>query len=93
MTRFWQFSSGIQAGAKNFSMFLFFKDKKALEDYKASKLQFLGQAGVAFLQAGAAGTPSYSEGVALVTLNRFGLIAEFSYSGAKFSYKPLANAK
>jgi lipid-binding SYLF domain-containing protein len=89
-TRFWQFSSGLQAGAKNFSMILFFKDKDALDDFKASKLQFMGQAGIAVATVGVAGTPTYNEGVAIVTVTRLGLMAEFSYSGAKFSYEDVA---
>jgi len=89
-TRFWQFTSGIQAGAKNFSMILFFKDKDALDKFKASKLQFMGQAGIAVATVGVAGTPTFNDGVAIVTVTRFGLMAEFSYSGARFSYKQIA---
>ena len=89
-TGFWQFSSGIQGGARNFSMIILFKDKEALEYYKTGRLQFLGQAGVAVATVGAAGTPSYNQGVAIVTVSRLGLMFEFSYSGARFSYKPLA---
>ena len=92
-TRFWQFTSGIQAGAKNFSMIVFFKDKTALEKFKASDIQFMGQAGVAFATAGLAGTPTFSDGVAIVTMTRFGLMGEFTISGAKFSYKALAAEK
>ena len=89
-TRFWQFSSGIQGGARNFSMIIFFKDKEALEYYKTGELQFMGQAGIAAATVGAAGTPGYDEGVAIVTVTRLGLMFEFSYSGARFTYKPLA---
>ena len=89
-TRFWQFSSGIQGGVRNFSMIIFFKDKEALEYYKTGRLQFLGQAGVAVATVGAAGTPAYNQGVAIVTVSRLGLMFEFSYSGARFTYKPLA---
>lgn len=88
-TKYWQFTSGIQAGARNFGMIVFFRDKAALEYYQTSKTQFLGQAGIAVLTAGVAGTPSYDEGVAIVTLTRLGLMAEFTVSGAKFSYVPL----
>jgi lipid-binding SYLF domain-containing protein len=62
-TKYWQFTSGIQAGARNFSMIVFFKDKAALEDYQASKTQFMGQAGIAFATKGVAGTPAYNDGV------------------------------
>ena len=88
-TGFWQFTSGIQAGARNFSMIIFFKDKEALEYYKTGELQFMGQAGVAVATAGVAGTPAYNEGVAIITITRLGLMFEFSYSGARFTYKPL----
>ena len=89
-TKFWQFTSGIQAGARNFSMIVFFRDKAALEYYQSGRTQFLGQAGVAFATVGAAGTPAYNEGVAIVTMTRLGLMGEFTISGARFSYEPAA---
>ncbi len=88
-TRFWQFTSGIQGGARNFSMIVFFKDEEALQHYKTSGVTFMGQAGIAVANVGIAGTPSYNDGVAIVTVTRFGLMAEFTISGAKFSYKPV----
>lgn len=89
-TRFWQFTSGIQGGARNFSMIIFFKDREALEYYQTGKLQFMGQAGIAAATVGVAGTPAYNEGVSIVTVTRLGLMLEFSISGARFTYKPLA---
>jgi hypothetical protein len=88
-TRFWQFTSGIQGGARNFSMIIFFRDKEALEYYKTGKLQFMGQAGIAAATVGAAGTPAYNSGEAIVTVTRLGLMYEATISGAKFTYKPL----
>jgi lipid-binding SYLF domain-containing protein len=87
-TSFWQFTSGIQAGAKYFSMIIFFKDRQALEYYQQERLQFLGQAGVALATVGANGTPAYNEGVAIITVTRFGLMGEFTISGGKFRYFP-----
>jgi len=87
VTKFWQFTSGIQAGAKNFSMIVFFKDKEALDYFKNGELQFMGEAGLAFGTVGVAGTPAYNDGVAVVTVTRLGLMGEFTISGAKFSYK------
>jgi lipid-binding SYLF domain-containing protein len=89
-TGFWQFTSGLQAGAKNFSMIVFFKDKEALDYFKAREMQFAGQAGIDVATWGAAGTPAYNEGVAIITLTRVGLMGEFSYGGIKFTYKDLA---
>jgi lipid-binding SYLF domain-containing protein len=88
-TSFAQFSSGIQLGAKYFSMILFFKDQVALDDYKKSQMQFLGYAGVDVATWGVSGNPTYNEGVAIFAINRFGLMGEFSYSGARFRFKPL----
>jgi lipid-binding SYLF domain-containing protein len=88
-TGFWQFTSGIQGGARNFSMIIFFKDKEALEYYKTGKLQLMGQSGIAAATVGVAGTPAYNQGVAIVTVTRLGLMVEATISGARFTYKPL----
>ena len=88
-TGFWQFTSGLQAGVKYFSMIVFFKDQEALEHFKAREMQFAGQAGIDVATWGAAGTPTYNEGVAIITATRLGLMAQFSYGGIKFTYKDL----
>ena len=88
-TGFWQITSGLQAGVKNFSMIVFFKDQEALEYFKTREMQFAGQAGVDVATWGAAGTPTYNEGVAIITATKLGLMAEFSYGGIKFTYKDL----
>lgn len=88
-TGFWQFTSGIQGGFKSFSMIVFFKDQNALDYFKARKWQLLGQAGVTLGPVGLDGTPAYNDGVAIFVLTRFGLMGEFTISGAKFTYKDL----
>jgi lipid-binding SYLF domain-containing protein len=85
---YWQFSSGIQAGAKNFALIIFFKDKAALDGLKRNDTQFTGQAGIDVVTFGASGTPAYNEGVALIPLTNLGLMAEFSAAGVWFRYKP-----
>ena len=88
-SRFYQFTSGIEAGVRNFSMIVLFKDKEALEAFKLGKAQFLGQAGLAAGTKGIAGTPAFNEGVAIFTVTRLGLMGEFTVSGAKFSFRPM----
>ena len=88
---YWQFSSGIQAGAKNFALIIFFKDREALEGLKRNDTQFTGQAGIGFGTFGASGTPAYNEGVALIPLTNLGLMAEFSAAGVWFRYKPYSD--
>ena len=85
---YWQFSSGIQAGAKNFALIIFFKDKEALEGLKRNDTQFTGQAGIDVLTFGISGTPAYNDGVALIPLTNLGLMGEFSAAGVWFRYKP-----
>ena len=70
-------------------MVVFFKDKEALDYYKSSKLQFMGQAGFSLATVGASKDPAYNSGVRIYTLTRFGLMGEATISGAKFTYKPL----
>ena len=89
--KYWQFSSGIQAGAKNFALVIFFKDKAALEGLKRNDTQFTGQAGIDVLTFGGAGTPAYTEGVALIPLTNLGLMGEFSAAGVWFRYKPYSD--
>ena len=88
-TSFTQLSSGLQLGAKYFSMIVFFKDQATLDDYKKSQMQFMGQAGIDLATFGMSGIPAYNEGVAVFAITRLGLMAEFSYSGARFKYKPI----
>ena len=88
-TSFSQLSSGLQLGAKYFSMIVFFKDQADIDEYKQSRFQFLGQAGIDLATVGVSGTPAYDEGVAIFAMTRLGLMAEFSYSGARFKYKPI----
>lgn len=88
-TSYFQFSSGIQLGAKYFSMIVFFKDKEAMDEYKKSQWQFTGQAGIDLATVGVSGTPAFSQGVAVFAVTRLGLMGEFSYSGARFKYKAL----
>ena len=87
---YWQFTSGIQAGAKGFSLIIFFRDKQALDDFRTGAIQFMGQAGVDLATAGISGTPGYSDGVAVFALTRLGLMGEFTVSGVKFNTRPLA---
>ena len=89
--KYWQFSSGIQAGAKHFALIIFFRDKEALDGLMQNKAQFTGQAGIDVLTFGAAGTPAYNDGVALMPLTNLGLMAEFSAAGVWFRYKPYSD--
>lgn len=87
---FWQFTSGIQVGAKLFSMILFFKDKQTLDAFKKSETEFMAQAGIDFATVGAHGTPAYNQGVAIFALTKFGVMVEFTVSAAQLRFQPLS---
>ncbi len=88
-TKFRQFTSGIQAGVRVFSMIVFFKDEEALEYYKRGLWQFVGHSGVSFAKFGASGDPGYNSGVAIFTNTKTGLMLEAAISGARYPYRPL----
>jgi lipid-binding SYLF domain-containing protein len=87
-TSYFQFSSGLQLGAKYFTMIIFFQDKEAMDDYKQGQWQITGQAAIDVVTWSVSGTPAWVEGVAVFAVTRVGLMGEFSYSGARFGYKP-----
>ena len=90
--KFSQFTSGLQAGVRVFSMIIFFKDKEAMDLYKRARLEFVGQASVTLVTVGASADSSYNSGVAVFTRTKGGAMFEATISGVKFGYMPLAEA-
>lgn len=86
--KFRQLSSGLQAGAKSITMIMFFADAEALQSFKDGRTRFLGQAGVSLGKSGAHTLPAYNDGVAIFGMTNFGVMAEFSVSGARFKFRP-----
>jgi len=84
-----QVTVGLQAGGQAYSEIVFFKDKKALNDFKAGKFKAGAQASAVAVTAGAAANADYSEGVAIFTLAKGGLMGEASIGGQKFSFTPI----
>ena len=84
-----QLSIGLQLGAQSYSEIIFFKDKKALEDFTGGKFKFGAHVSAVALEAGASATAAYNDGVAIFTMIRGGLMYEASVGGQKFSYAPL----
>jgi lipid-binding SYLF domain-containing protein len=88
-----QVTVGFQAGGQAYSEIIFFKDKKTLNDFKAGKFKLGAQASAVAATSGASANVDYSEGVAIFTMTKGGLMLEASVGGQKFSFKPLAKAK
>jgi lipid-binding SYLF domain-containing protein len=83
-----QVSLGFQMGAQTYSETIFFKDKAALEDFKKGNYELGAQASAVAVKKGTSSNADYSQGVAIFTLAKAGLMAEASVGGQKFSFEP-----
>ena len=86
-TKLTQVSIGFQLGGQAFSQIIFFKDKKSLERFTEGNFEFGASASAALISEGANASADYSDGVAVLTFSKGGLMYEASIGGQKFSYK------
>ena len=82
-----QVSIGFQLGGQAFSQIIFFKDKKSLERFTEGNFEFGASASAALITEGANASADYSDGVAVLTYSKGGLMYEASIGGQKFSYE------
>ena len=82
-----QVSIGFQLGGQAFSQIIFFKDKKSLERFTEGNFEFGASASAALISEGANASADYSDGVAVLTFSKGGLMYEASVGGQKFSYE------
>lgn len=83
-----QVTFGAQFGGQQYREIIFFKDKATIEDFKAGKLKLGAQASAIAATSGVSADAAYSEGVAVVTLSKTGLMYEASIGGQKFTFEP-----
>lgn len=83
-----QLTIGFQLGGQAYSEIIFFKDKPTLDTFKSGNFAFSAQASAVAITAGASADADYSNGVAIFTLAKGGLMYEASVGGQKFSYTP-----
>ncbi len=81
-----QLSIGFQLGGQAFSQIIFFKDKKSLDRFTQGNFEFGASASAALISEGANASVDYSDGVAVLTFSKGGLMYEASIGGQKFSY-------
>ena len=82
-----QVSIGFQLGGQAFSQIIFFKDKKSLDRFTEGNFEFGASASAALISEGAIASADYSDGVAVLTFSKGGLMYEASIGGQKFSYE------
>lgn len=83
-----QGSIGFQLGGQSYSEVVFFRDKEALERFKNGNVKFAAQASAVAVTEGVAANAAYSNGVAVFTLPRKGLMFEAAIGGQRFAFKP-----
>ncbi len=83
-----QVTIGFQLGGQAYSEIIFFKDKATLDDFTSGNFEFSAQASAVAVTAGASADADYSNGVAIFTLAKGGLMYEASVGGQKFSFTP-----
>ncbi len=88
MSKMTQATIGAQAGGQQYMEVIYFKDKRALDNFTGGKLKFSGQASAIALEAGTTVDMKYQDGVAIFTKGKGGLMAEASVGGQKFKYHP-----
>ena len=83
-----QASVGLQVGAQAYTEILCFENEQALDKFKTNQMAFDAQATAVAIEAGAGKNFDYTNGVAVVTTDEKGLMAEASLGGQKFTYQP-----
>ncbi len=82
-----QASFGLQLGGQQYSEVIFFENEKSFEKFTNGNLKFDAQASAVALKKGASIDAAYSNGVAVFTRTKGGLMYEASIGGQHFTYK------
>jgi len=83
-----QISFGFQFGGQSYIEVIFFKNKQALDNFTKGNFQLSAEASAVALTAGISADTDYSDGVAIFTMPKQGLMYEAAVAGQKFSFTP-----
>lgn len=83
-----QGSIGAQLGGQTFSELIVFQDRFAVERLKQGNFSLGANVSAVALNAGAAASANFQDGVAVFTVPRGGLMAELSVSGQQLNFEP-----
>lgn len=84
-----QATIGLQAGGQAFTEVLVFENKNALDRFINNSYQPTAQATAVALKSGAAANAKYTDGVAIFTHIKGGLMAEAAVGGQRFRFTPV----
>ncbi len=83
-----QVTVGLQLGGQTYREAIFFETKAALDNFKKGNFEFAAGASAVAVKSGASKAADYSQGVAIFTMAKGGLMFEASVGGQKFTYEP-----
>jgi lipid-binding SYLF domain-containing protein len=83
---------GLQAGGQNFAEVIAFENEEAFNRFTSNRLELTAQASAVALKAGAAAQAKYTNGVAIFTYVKGGLMVEAAVGGQRFTFKPIDRA-
>lgn len=83
-----QATIGFQLGGQVYTEIIVFQTQEALNRFKTGNFAFDAQATAVALKSGAGANASYTNGVAVFTMDEAGLMYEASIGGQKFTYQP-----
>ena len=83
-----QVTFGLQAGGQTFREVVFFKDKEALERFKAGNFEIAADVSAVALENSTSDSLDFGGGIAVFTLAIGGLMFEASVGGQQFSFDP-----
>jgi len=81
-----QLSIGFQLGGQAYSQIIFFQNKRDLDRFTEGNFEFGASASAALITEGANASADYSNGVAVMTFSKGGLMYEASIGGQKFTF-------
>lgn len=83
-----QITVGFQFGGQAYSEVIFFEDADAYDRFINNEFQFAAQASAVALKSGISADAKYTDGVAVFTMAKGGLMYEASVGGQKFKFVP-----
>ena len=82
-----QLTFGFQLGGQAFSQIIFFQNKRDLDRFTDGNFEFGASASAALITEGANAAVDYTNGVAVMTFSKGGIMYEASIGGQKFTFK------
>ena len=88
-----QLSFGFQLGGQAFSQIIFFQNKRDIDRFTDGNFEFGASASAALITEGANASVDYTNGVAVMTFSKGGLMYEASIGGQIFTLKAIKSFK